>query len=795
MSVIVNDRDVRLRATSDRTTPAQDRVLLLVASANVIRTAPGGGSPLPAVVTITAVPLNMTGNVTWSAVPALDMTVSGNTLLIAASAFGSNQSVIVTAKIVREGVTYEAKQTVVKVSDGASGTPVYTWIKYADSATGSGISDSPDGKTYIGLAYNKSTPIESDLPGDYTWSLFRGEQGPEGPQGAQGFRGAQGPQGAQGIPGPVGPDGRPTYTWIAYSDSPNGANMYQVPTATTTYIGIVPNRATDIESTNPDDYVWSKFKGDQGVQGPRGPDGKPTYTWIKYASSAAGAGMSDDPTGKDYIGFAYNKPTDQESTTPADYTWSLIKGPQGPQGTQGVQGPVGPDGRPTYTWIAYSDSPNGANMYQIPTATTTYIGIAPNKTTDVESTNPADYAWSKFKGDQGVQGPQGPQGAEGPQGPRGPEGGRGTVDIAVAGHTAWSDSAATNAVIGAGYGYPQNRDRVTLYGSGFAQTRFYSGGSWLTIAAWINGNAVVEGTLSCAALMADVMTGQTIRTSSGTTRTVLNEGGSNALEVYVGGSKLIRIGGTSVSIANMYAQTQSSAVAAVKGDSSTIQPGIAGENTGTGRAGMFSAADGTAISAFSVRGTAMEIDGPYVQSARAESANKSTRTNNCIPVVDNAYNCGTLAARWMGITSATAVLVSSDQRMKTDVSPSSLGLDFIQALRPVSYRLKAGRNEVAQGEELAGPWPADPVPPTEVVVTPVEGKRLHYGLIAQDVRQVLLEHGADDAAFWALSDPLDPDSQQALRYEELIAPLIKAFQELYALQRAQQQSINQLQGL
>ena len=50
------------------------------------------------------------------------------------------------------------------------GTNLYTWIKYADDNNGSGMSDSPDGKRYIGIAVNKPTPTPSTNPADYTWS-------------------------------------------------------------------------------------------------------------------------------------------------------------------------------------------------------------------------------------------------------------------------------------------------------------------------------------------------------------------------------------------------------------------------------------------------------------------------------------------------------------------------------------------------------------------------------------------------------------------------------------------------
>lgn len=136
--------------------------------------------------------------------------------------------------------------------------------------------------------------------------------------------------------------------------------------------------------------------GPQGVPGPAGADGKTLYTWIRYADDADGGGISNDPTGKAYIGFAYNKETATESNTPSDYIWSEIKG------EQGVPGAVGADGKTYYTWIAYSDNADGSGMYQQPNDNTKYIGIAVNKETATESSNPSDYTWSLFKGADGV---------------------------------------------------------------------------------------------------------------------------------------------------------------------------------------------------------------------------------------------------------------------------------------------------------------------------------------------------------------------------------------------------------
>jgi hypothetical protein len=138
--------------------------------------------------------------------------------------------------------------------------------------------------------------------------------------------------------------------------------------------------------------------GPQGVPGTPGKDGVTYYTWIRYADNAQGGGISNNPTGKAYIGFAYNKTSAVESNTPSDYTWSDIKG------EQGVPGAPGADGKTYYTWIAYSDNADGTGMYQQPKDTTKYIGIAVNKETATESSNPSDYTWSLFKGKDGADG-------------------------------------------------------------------------------------------------------------------------------------------------------------------------------------------------------------------------------------------------------------------------------------------------------------------------------------------------------------------------------------------------------
>ncbi len=160
-------------------------------------------------------------------------------------------------------------------------------------------------------------------------------------------------------------------------------------------------------------------------------------------------------------------------------------------------------------------------------------------------------------------------------------------------------------------------------------------------------------------------------------------------------------------------------------------------------------------------------------------------TGNFYPIVDNAYACGASGVRWSAIWSANGTIQTSDRRTKEDIQPAALGLDFIQALRPVSYKWKVGGvevmrqrfhdkdgNEIPEGE----PLPDDAIP-GEFITREKPGNRTHWGLIAQEVKEVCDKAGVDFGG-WVLSDATDPNSQQALRYDQFIAPLIKAVQEL-----------------
>lgn len=134
--------------------------------------------------------------------------------------------------------------------------------------------------------------------------------------------------------GEPGKDGTTYYTWFKFADDEYGNGMSSSPDGKE-YLGIAYNKVTPVMSNNPEDYQWARITG-EGIPGKPGADGKTYYTWVRYADDASGSGMSDSPNGKYYIGFAYNKESQTESNNPADYQWSKYKGDDGKDGTDGA---------------------------------------------------------------------------------------------------------------------------------------------------------------------------------------------------------------------------------------------------------------------------------------------------------------------------------------------------------------------------------------------------------------------------------------------------------------------------
>ncbi|MGY4756832.1 serine/threonine protein phosphatase [Lactococcus lactis subsp. lactis] len=245
---------------------------------------------------------------------------------------------------------------------GADGRSSYIHIKYAPviNPTDSQITDTPN--AYIGV-YTDYNQADSTSASTYTWSKWQGEDG------------------ANGVAGAKGADGRTTYVHFAYANSTNGQTNFSTSYFDgALYMGTLTDY-TQTDSTNYAAYTWSRLKGDkgdkgdqgvqgiqglqgpagtQGVAGPKGADGKTQYTHIAYANSADGRkDFSTSDSNRTYIGM-YVDFNINDSTTPSDYSWTLVKGADG---TQGTPGKPGADGKTPYFHTAWSYSADGTKGF------------------------------------------------------------------------------------------------------------------------------------------------------------------------------------------------------------------------------------------------------------------------------------------------------------------------------------------------------------------------------------------------------------------------------------------------
>ena len=118
------------------------------------------------------------------------------------------------------------------------------------------------------------------------------------------------------------------------------------------------------------------------------------------------------------------------------------------------------------------------------------------------------------------------------------------------------------------------------------------------------------------------------------------------------------------------------------------------------------------------------------------------------------FSMGTTAARWKkgwftDIDSTNAVNVSSDRNLKENIQPTSLGLDFINDLNPISYNWKQETDDTT-----------------------------HYGIIAQDVVETLNKYSINSLNNFGGITYNKTTGMYGARYTEFIPILIKAIQEL-----------------
>ena len=113
------------------------------------------------------------------------------------------------------------------------------------------------------------------------------------------------------------------------------------------------------------------------------------------------------------------------------------------------------------------------------------------------------------------------------------------------------------------------------------------------------------------------------------------------------------------------------------------------------------------------------------------------------------------------IEGQVAFTTSSDKRLKEDIEAIDIGLAFINDLNPVRYhRIKNSSNDI------------------------------EMGLLAQEVEETLAAHGLANSGM--VHQP-NKDAYRSVRYNDLLAPMIRAIQELDGAAEAKDQQIASLE--
>ncbi|WP_179394734.1 phage tail spike protein [Lacticaseibacillus absianus] len=300
---------------------------------------------------------------------------------------------------------------------GKDGRTPYFHKAYANSMDGLDFSTTDaTGKSYLGT-YSDFTQVDSADPASYKWQLVKGDRGEPGPAGEDGENGA---------PGIPGVDGRTPYIHTAWATSADGSENFSTSrdnrvdyfdlakwmagakaanSQIAADIALKPNTTYTVSTDYPDPTtsyydIWTDKKG-VALSSSTNPlskshprtittgadglvtlavrDGAPTdaitmgknYIQIEDGSHAGSRIRSVEYT---YWG-TYTDFEQVDSTDPAKYVWTLIKGADGEPGKDGADGENGKDGKDgaenvpvTTIGSAYPASPKSGDIHWLTNA-------------------------------------------------------------------------------------------------------------------------------------------------------------------------------------------------------------------------------------------------------------------------------------------------------------------------------------------------------------------------------------------------------------------------------------------
>lgn len=215
--------------------------------------------------------------------------------------------------------------------------------------------------------------------------------------------------------------------------------------------------------------------------------------------------------------------------------------------------------------------------------------------------------------------------------------------------------------------------------------------------------------------------------------------------------------------------------------------------TGTSNTAVGESADAVCVGRYNTSlGNAARINSNFGQLNTAVGYSALTADfNNCTSLGAQASVNGNNQVQ-LGDSATTtyaygAVQDRSDARDKAEVENTSLGLNFINKLRPVDfkwdYREDYKINSLEQKEIINENGDINLITENKTIELPKDGSkkrvRKHHGLIAQEVKQSMDELGVDFGGYQDHSMKGGNDIL-SIGYQELIAPMIKSIQQLKA---------------
>jgi len=234
--------------------------------------------------------------------------------------------------------------------------------------------------------------------------------------------------------------------------------------------------------------------------------------------------------------------------------------------------------------------------------------------------------------------------------------------------------------------------------------------------------------------------------TSGTANTAIGEGAGKALTT---GYSNVILGGDAGDAINTGAENVCVGVLSGSGISSGSNNVMVGRNSGND---LVTGSNNICIGAGSDVAAGDQSNGIALGPVDAAGSD-FTFGNRSIGTVSNDFNSDANFSH------------SSDERLKKNIQSSTIGLDFINELRPITYQWKPNYE-----------IPTDMTGYSETNYKDTD--KVIHGFIAQEVKAAIDKHGDENFSGWHI-DKVDNKTQR-IKKEMFIMPIVKAIQQLSA---------------